>query len=226
MKIVQLHEDNKIKETFTLDKIYSDDTIDVIKKKIIEVLSSRIAYEELYLFAKKRKLMSKRQVYNELSQNTNVIPRTRLRNFLSNIVSHNIIEPPSEDTTIDIVLTVEAVLQESAGASRFSLLPAQQLPYNAFVSLATFQQRLNLEERVASRRNPVSRPARVNTILIGGDQRPNPSTVKPAVRAILISVTVEPTIVIPGSACVPRFAAMVCVDSPSAMETLRSPYRM
>ncbi len=85
-----------------------------------------------------------------------------------------------EDTTIEIVLTVEAVLQESAGASRFSLLPAQQLPYNAFVSLATFQQRLNLEERVASRRNPVSRPARVNTILIGGDQRPNPSTVKSA----------------------------------------------
>jgi ABC-type lipoprotein release transport system permease subunit len=85
-----------------------------------------------------------------------------------------------EDTTIEIVLTVEAVLQESAGASRFSLLPAQQLPYNAFVSLATFQQRLNLEERVASRRNPVSRPARVNTILIGGDQRPDPSTVKSA----------------------------------------------
>ena len=102
MNIVQLHENNTIKDTFILDKIYSDDTIDVIKKKIIEVLSSRIAYEELYLFAKKRKLMSKRQVYNELSQNTNVIPRTRLRNFLSNIVSHNIIEPPSEDTTIDI----------------------------------------------------------------------------------------------------------------------------
>ena len=85
-----------------------------------------------------------------------------------------------EETTIEIVLTVEAVLQESAGASRFSLLPAQQLPYNAFVSLATFQQRLNLEELVPSQRNPIARPGRVNTILIGGDQRPDSSTVKSA----------------------------------------------
>jgi hypothetical protein len=101
MKIVQLHEDNKIKETFTLDEIYSDDTIDVVKKKIISAMPSKIAYEELYLFAKKRKIMSKRQIYNELSQNTNVIPRTRLQNFLSNIVSHNIIAP-AEEMTIDI----------------------------------------------------------------------------------------------------------------------------
>ncbi len=101
MKIVQLHEDNKIKETFTLDEIYIDDTIDVVKKKIISALREKIAYEELYLFAKKRKFMSKRQAYNELSQNTNVIPRTRLVNFLSNIVSHNIVEPP-EDAIIDI----------------------------------------------------------------------------------------------------------------------------
>ena len=34
MKIVQLHEDNKIKDTFILDKIYSDDTIDVIKNRV------------------------------------------------------------------------------------------------------------------------------------------------------------------------------------------------
>jgi hypothetical protein len=101
MKIVQLHEDNKIKETITLDQIYVDDTIDVVKKKIIAALREKIAYEELYLFAKKRKLMSKRQAYNELSQNTNVIPHARLNNFLSNIVSHNITKP-QEDTTIDI----------------------------------------------------------------------------------------------------------------------------
>lgn len=101
MKIVQLHEDNKIKETFILDEIYTDDTIDVVKKKIISGLREKIAYEELYLFAKKRKFMSKRQAYNELSQNTNIIPRSRLVNFLSNIVSHNI-TLPSEDTTIDV----------------------------------------------------------------------------------------------------------------------------
>lgn len=83
-----------------------------------------------------------------------------------------------EETSIEMILTVEGVLPESAGASRFSLQPAQQLPYNAFLSLTTFQLRLNLDERVASRRNPIARPARVNTILVGGDRRPDPSSVK------------------------------------------------
>lgn len=77
-----------------------------------------------------------------------------------------------ENISLEMVLTVEGVLAESAGASGFSLQSAQQLPYNAFVSLATFQERLNLEAREASRRNPVARPARVNTILVGGSQRP------------------------------------------------------
>lgn len=111
MKIVRLYEDNKIKETFTLDEIYSDDTIDVIKKKIISQLRDKIAYEELYLFAKKQKLMSKRQIYNELSQNTTIIPLTRLQNFLSNIVSHNIV-PPEEDTTIDIETVMNLNIKE------------------------------------------------------------------------------------------------------------------
>jgi hypothetical protein len=111
MKIVQLHEDNKIKETFVLDEIYEDDTIDVVKKKIIEGLREKIAYEELYLFAKKRKFMSKRQAYNELSQNTGVIPRTRLRNFLSNIDSHNVSEPP-ENTDIDMDVVMNLNIKE------------------------------------------------------------------------------------------------------------------
>ncbi len=85
-----------------------------------------------------------------------------------------------EDTSIEMVLKVEGVLSEDTGASRFSLQPAQQLPYNAFVSLATFQQRLNLEERIASPRSPVARPARINTILIGSDQRPDPAALRTA----------------------------------------------
>jgi ABC-type antimicrobial peptide transport system permease subunit len=85
-----------------------------------------------------------------------------------------------EDITLEMVLTVEGVLPEDAGASRFSLQPAQQLPYNAFVSLATIQQRLNLQELVPTQRNPLSRPARVNTILVGSDERPDPRAVRSA----------------------------------------------
>ena len=83
-----------------------------------------------------------------------------------------------ENISLEMVLTVDGVLPESAGASRFSLQPAQQLPYNAFVSLSTFQQRLNLEAREASRRNPIARPARVNTILVGSDDGPAESDVR------------------------------------------------
>ncbi len=72
-----------------------------------------------------------------------------------------------EDVNLEIVLTVDAILSESDGASRFSLNPGQQLPYNAFVSLTTLQERLGLEAAEASRRNPIARPARINTILAG-----------------------------------------------------------
>ena len=72
-----------------------------------------------------------------------------------------------EELVREVELTVQAVLEESDGASRFSLNPSQQLPYNAFMSLATLQERLALDEVVASPRNPVARPGRVNTLLVG-----------------------------------------------------------
>ncbi len=83
-----------------------------------------------------------------------------------------------DEVTLEIVLTVEGILAETAGASRFSLQPAQQLPYNAFVTLNTFQQRLNLQEVVPTQRNPIARPARVNTLIVGGEQRPDLEAVR------------------------------------------------
>lgn len=90
-----------------------------------------------------------------------------------------------ENLTIEMVLTVEGILSESDGASRFSLQPSQQLPYNAFLSLSTFQQRLNLEERAASRRNPVAKPARVNTLLIGHPTSATDQTTGTAVETLI-----------------------------------------
>ncbi|MEZ6123152.1 MAG: FtsX-like permease family protein [Planctomycetaceae bacterium] len=72
-----------------------------------------------------------------------------------------------EEQTAELVLTVAAVLSESAGASRFDLNPGQQLPHNAFMALETLQQRLGLESLEVSKRQPVARPARVNGMLIG-----------------------------------------------------------
>lgn len=72
-----------------------------------------------------------------------------------------------ESISAELQLTVASVLDEQTGASRFSLQAAQQLPHTAFLSLRTFQERLNLEPTEASRRNPVARPGRVNSILLG-----------------------------------------------------------
>ena len=76
------------------------------------------------------------------------------------------------ETTAEIVLTVADVIPETAGASRFDLNPGQQLPYNAFLSLATMQERLGLEEVEVSRRNPIAKVARVNTMLVGVPEFP------------------------------------------------------
>lgn len=84
-----------------------------------------------------------------------------------------------DDVALEIVLTVEGILAESAGASRFSLEPGQQLPHNAFLALSTFQERLDLNERVVSPRNPIARPARVNTLLIGATAATAPANMTP-----------------------------------------------
>ena len=75
-----------------------------------------------------------------------------------------------EDVTVEVVLTVGAILSEDLGASRFDLQPGQQLPFNAFVDLRTLQERLDLEAIEISRRNPIARPARINTILVAADE--------------------------------------------------------
>lgn len=76
-----------------------------------------------------------------------------------------------EDVNVEMVMTVAAVIPEDVGASRFDLNPGQQLPYNAFLPLATLQERLGLEEIEASRRSPFAKPARINTILSGRENQ-------------------------------------------------------
>lgn len=72
------------------------------------------------------------------------------------------------ETTREIEFTVKAILDESAGAGRLSLVPNQQLPRNAFVSLRTLQENLELSRIEPSRRSRVGRPARVNAIMVSG----------------------------------------------------------
>ncbi|HTI52203.1 MAG TPA: ABC transporter permease, partial [Planctomycetaceae bacterium] len=71
-----------------------------------------------------------------------------------------------DDTALQIPLTVKAVLPEASGVGRLGLHPDQQLPRNAFVLLATLQDRLGLAARPVSRRDRRTLPARVNSLFV------------------------------------------------------------
>ena len=66
------------------DFIFIDDTIESIKKKIINVNS--IAFEELYLFYSYKEYLSSYKIYNNITQNGKVIlTKSLFIQFLINI---------------------------------------------------------------------------------------------------------------------------------------------
>jgi putative ABC transport system permease protein len=66
----------------------------------------------------------------------------------------------------EIPLKVKAVLPDDAGAARLTLNPTQQLPLNAFVTLATLQESVDLAPVERSRRNPQGSEAQINAIFV------------------------------------------------------------
>lgn len=74
-----------------------------------------------------------------------------------------------EQETRELTLTVRDVLPDAMGAARLSLKPDQQLPANAFVSLKTLQDALDLgvrRIRDPAQRRIVEKPARVNALFV------------------------------------------------------------
>jgi ABC-type antimicrobial peptide transport system permease subunit len=85
--------------------------------------------------------------------------------------------------SVQLVLTVAAILPDKLGVARLSLNPSQQLPANAFVSLETLQEALQLNEtryRDVKAKKVYINPPRVNTLFVkaksaadrGGDDAP------------------------------------------------------
>ncbi|QDT15413.1 ABC transporter permease [Alienimonas californiensis] len=79
-----------------------------------------------------------------------------------------------DDSTATVPLTVSAVLPDSAGAARFDLNPAQQIPPVAFAELDTLRDLIGLTPVRPSRRNPEGRVGRVNAVFVAeaGDEAP------------------------------------------------------
>ncbi|QDT65054.1 FtsX-like permease family protein [Calycomorphotria hydatis] len=77
-----------------------------------------------------------------------------------------------EETSREIFLTVGAIIPDEVGASRFGINPAQQIPPVAFVPLELLQTELDLAEVQPSRRNPIAKPARVNSLFASDGNQP------------------------------------------------------
>ena len=77
----------KINVEFSFDRLYGDDTIETVKKKIISNMKivNSPSFDELYIFSKRGIEYTPTQLYNKLSNNdTSTITRTSLINFLTN----------------------------------------------------------------------------------------------------------------------------------------------
>ncbi len=70
-----------------------------------------------------------------------------------------------DESSVEIPLTVSIVLDDDSRPGRFGLLPDQQLPSNAIVSLGMLQDRLGLAARTPTRRDARTAPARVNSMV-------------------------------------------------------------
>ena len=82
--------DEKIKVTFSKQLLYIDDTIENIKKKIVQE-DSNISFDEIYLFSKKMQTFTSSQIYSNLSKNGKItITKEILFDFLLNLNNINI----------------------------------------------------------------------------------------------------------------------------------------
>ncbi|MCA9078310.1 MAG: FtsX-like permease family protein [Planctomycetaceae bacterium] len=70
------------------------------------------------------------------------------------------------ETDTELVLTVTGIAEDATTPGRFGLNPAQQLPMNAFISLDTLQEAIEVDHRPATPRNPTEKPARVNALFV------------------------------------------------------------
>lgn len=73
--------------------IFSDDTIENVKRKIIEMLEKEIAYDEIYMFGLQRQQVTNYEIYEILTQNGNLeITQSILFEYLLNFININVDE--------------------------------------------------------------------------------------------------------------------------------------
>ena len=77
-----LRENPDIKVVFSSQQIFSDDSIGVIKLKIVNEFGKTFSPEEIYMFCMKKETLNAVNIYKSLTQNNKmVLTKTRLNQF-------------------------------------------------------------------------------------------------------------------------------------------------
>jgi hypothetical protein len=94
--------DKKIKIVYSKQQIHSDDTIGMIKIKILNELKKNISLDEIYLYCEKIENFNSVSLYQTLTQNKKLsLTNVRLKQFISNIVSEENGDKFSSKSVID-----------------------------------------------------------------------------------------------------------------------------
>ena len=115
----------QINVMFSKQVIYIDDTVEIIKKKIIEEFERKFTFDEIYLFSKQLISLNNSYIYNSLTQNGKIIlTQDILFQFISNIDNINVDNIPIKDTytyndIIDLNLTTNKQKVNIAIGERF-----------------------------------------------------------------------------------------------------------
>ena len=79
---------NKIKIVYSKQQIHLDDSIGMIKIKILNQLKKTISLDEIYLYCQKFEIFNSVSLYQSLTQNKKLsLTNVRLKQFVSNIIS-------------------------------------------------------------------------------------------------------------------------------------------
>ena len=117
-----LNPKKKIPVIFSHQSIHIDDTIGVIKSKIMHEFQNTFALEEIYLFCMKEETLSAYTIYQNLTQNKRIkLNRIRLDNFLLNIVRDGKGNPVKFDIPDKEVYTYDDILALNLNGNTFMM---------------------------------------------------------------------------------------------------------
>ena len=124
---------NKIDVEFSEQRIHPDDTIAVIKLKILNEFKQRISFEEIYLYCLKEERLNPITIYQTLTQNKKIeLTQNNINDFFLNIENERIVVDEKETYAYDDILALnlenrQCIVAKALGQNLF--IVENEYPY-------------------------------------------------------------------------------------------------